>query len=1116
MSKLTKLFKHPVKFFKDAAKNKKLKESKRKIFVVGFSTWKSYLRMFFPKYDLIFLPKDIAKGQFNIQYKKKILLSKDTCQVFIWGFKAPSYILEFLRDEKISTKFVEDGFVRSVKLGATKTPPMSLCLDSKTPYFDATKASDLEDLLNNYDFTGQDLLIKQANAGIKLLLETGVSKYNNSKAVEIDKVYGPKIKSRILVLGQVEDDASIKYGCLKKLTNNDVVRLAVKENPFGQVIYKPHPDVMNGHRPYQSNPEDVENIAQILSTDIPLTNAFETVDHVYTITSLGGFEALLRGIKVTTLGAPFYSGWGLTDDRQICKRRTRILTVAELFAVAYLKYPKYYDVKSGKAESFFSTVNTIKNLIQSKSTSSKNSNSTNGNVKKIKVSTDKNQSKNLYFFGFGAHKLKYYARLHDEYNAYSIDLPVAKQTLLADQAVLKTFNPSEDDLLLIWGYKGAESLEVMFKAIGVKVLRVEDAFIRSIGLGGIHSSPLSYIEDSRGLYFNAKKESDLEHILNTYSFDEDKLLLARSEKIINQMVSQGVSKYNYAEKTDISKFYGVKSRKRVLVIGQVEDDASIQYGCDKQINNNDLVVLAKQENPDAQIIYKPHPDVLNGLRKRASDPSLVEGIATVIYDSISINDALETVDHVYTITSLAGFEALIRNIKVTTIGAPFYSGWGLTDDRQNTLRRNKKLSVVEVFAGAYILYSKYINPFNFERIQVEEALELLTWMKINDIHPVEFQGGVSPQISVNRVNKLLVDGNFKQAQILSNLLVSMHGDAESYYQRAKLKIASGNIDNSVFIDFDYCCNLSKWMVKKYIISYAKFLLEFEGYDKRLNSVLSKLVLLKDKLTQKELIFVCTAYAEGGFFIKIIDLLGKDYIDILMNDIHQINLCSFLFENIEPSEVQTHKSELVSKIKKNVNETVISFENYIKGNIDKVCIVGNSPVELGKKRGHLIDGFEYIIRFNDYSVFHPYSVDYGTKTNVWTRMPKNMGVEEKRGSFDLVIVTGSNPLTRIEDGLEVFNTMSEKYGQVAVVPFDIYKALFRLLGSAPSSGMQVIYWIYCLTGEISKEQIFGFELIDQLPGKDAQYKPQDSRVVRHNWFNERKLFNELVKKSESVV
>ncbi|MBT3144317.1 hypothetical protein [Neptunomonas phycophila] len=343
----------------DISKAKSGNEKKEIIYVVGFSTWKTYLRKYFSEYKLIFLPKTISEKNFNYEFKKAILKNKESCQVFIWGFKAPDYILSFLKENEISTKYVEDGFVRSVKLGATKAPPMSLCLDSVTPYFDATKASEFENLLNSYDFKGKDKILEEARVGMEVLCRTGTSKYNNSSFVNIDDFYGAKNKKRILVIGQVEDDASIKYGCEKHISNNDLVKIAVKENPDSQVIYKPHPDVLNGHRPYQSNPRDVENICLVLTKDIPLANSFETIDHVYTITSLAGFEALLRGIKVTTLGCPFYSGWGLTDDRQHNERRNRKLLVEELFALAYLVYPKYFDPETGKNISFFDVVNLI-------------------------------------------------------------------------------------------------------------------------------------------------------------------------------------------------------------------------------------------------------------------------------------------------------------------------------------------------------------------------------------------------------------------------------------------------------------------------------------------------------------------------------------------------------------------------------------------------------------------------------------------------------------------------------------------------------------------------------------------------------------------------------------
>jgi capsular polysaccharide export protein len=136
---------------------------------------------------------------------------------------------------------------------------------------------------------------------------------------------------------------SIIKGCASPMDNNDLVRIAARENPDAQIIYKPHPEILHGTRPAHSRPDEVRAIAQVLDHDIALADAFETIDHVYTMTSLAGFEALIRGIKVTCLGMPFYAGWGATDDRQICTRRTARRTPEEIFAAAYLLYAKYYD-----------------------------------------------------------------------------------------------------------------------------------------------------------------------------------------------------------------------------------------------------------------------------------------------------------------------------------------------------------------------------------------------------------------------------------------------------------------------------------------------------------------------------------------------------------------------------------------------------------------------------------------------------------------------------------------------------------------------------------------------------------------------------------------------------
>ncbi|MFP3355645.1 hypothetical protein R0K04_30340, partial [Pseudoalteromonas sp. SIMBA_153] len=64
-------------------------------------------------------------------------------------------------------------------------------------------------------------------------------------------------------------------------------------------------------------------------------------------------------------------------------------------------------------------------------------------------------------------------------------------------------------------------------------------------------------------------------------------------------------------------------------------------------------------------------------------------------------------------------------ISVTTFGCPFYSGWGVTDDRQPNLRRKVKRTVEEILAAAYILYPKYFDFDKNETVEVEDVIKKL-------------------------------------------------------------------------------------------------------------------------------------------------------------------------------------------------------------------------------------------------------------------------------------------------------------------------------------------------------------------------------------------------------
>ncbi len=358
--KIHKLIKSPKRFFLDFYANTQNKfylsinrgQQKKIVFAFNIAHWKrNFIKKCFPNSYFVFI-----SSNFNLKKYQNYICANENVEFLIWGANIPESAMHYISKCKIKTKYLEDGFVRSVGLGALHILPHSICLDERGIYFDARKSSDLEVMLQGMDFSSDEKLMQEAKECINLIIENDITKYNLPQTELFKKLYGPKDRRRILVIGQVEDDQSILFGCDRLINNNDVVHLAAKENPDAQIIYKIHPDVLAAKRKELSNPSDVSDLAVLIREPMSLRDALSGVDKVYTISSLAGFECLLRGIPVVTLGCPFYSGWGLTDSRQVNLRRTRTLSLEELFAGAYLVYPKYFDPETGERKSLKETI----------------------------------------------------------------------------------------------------------------------------------------------------------------------------------------------------------------------------------------------------------------------------------------------------------------------------------------------------------------------------------------------------------------------------------------------------------------------------------------------------------------------------------------------------------------------------------------------------------------------------------------------------------------------------------------------------------------------------------------------------------------------------------------
>lgn len=259
--------------------------------------------------------------------------------VALWRSKAPAEAVDDLQRRCTPVIEVEDGFLRSNGLGADCVPPLSITADRLGAYFDPGRPSELEQLLARGGFDPQ--LIERARRLRLTIIEAGLGKYEAGGA-RVERPAGER--RHILVPGQVEDDRSVLSGGFGLVSNLELLKRVRADSPDAYIVYKPHPDVVAGHRKGDIAERTCLEFADQVVIGTPISSLIGMVDEVHVNTSLAGFEALLRDKSVTTHGVPFYAGWGLTRDiGPVPARRTARRSVDELVAAALLLYPRYLD-----------------------------------------------------------------------------------------------------------------------------------------------------------------------------------------------------------------------------------------------------------------------------------------------------------------------------------------------------------------------------------------------------------------------------------------------------------------------------------------------------------------------------------------------------------------------------------------------------------------------------------------------------------------------------------------------------------------------------------------------------------------------------------------------------
>jgi capsular polysaccharide export protein len=311
---------------------------------------------------------------------------------------------------------------------------------------------------------------------------------------------------------------------------------------------------------------------------------------------------------------------------------------------------------------------------------------------------------------------------------HAIDFSPWKKTIVRDyfqgsrvRFVKRAEQVPPGGMLATWGHKpirGKLSEEV-------SLIRLEDGFLRSVGLGADLVRPLSWVMDRRGIYYDATTQSDLEALLKDVAFPEE--LCIRARRLREALCQSGLTKYNVGA----GHWQRPPGASQVILVpGQVESDASIRYGAPGIRTNIDLLNAVRSSNPDAHVLYKPHPDVIAGLRAKGDGEREVAAYCNEVITEAPMGPLLDMVDEVHTLTSLAGFEALLRGKRVVAYGQPFYAGWGLTEDIVPHPRRQRPLTIDELVAGALILYPTYVSKTTGRYTTPERAMqELLSWRK---------------------------------------------------------------------------------------------------------------------------------------------------------------------------------------------------------------------------------------------------------------------------------------------------------------------------------------------------------------------------------------------------
>ena len=293
----------------------------------------------------------LFKGQ-NIIHSHLSLNNNFPC--LHWGYKKTGMSLDTLNSMTNYNNrlfFLEDGFLRSITMKNDKNAReeyktgISFIIDDLTCYYDFTKTSRIEQMLNDKKLVITNEQKARARKLIDTMVKNKINRYNYMPT------YKPEIgqhgRSKVLIFDQSYDD---EYSIFQTNANEHTLKKmlddAIAENPNSDIIIKIHPDNISKNKDsYYTKLKEKKGLYKVYTNINPLS-LIDICDKVYVCNTSLGLNALFMNKEVHVYGLPFYANWGLTIDDKICPRRNNTRTLEELVYIFYIMYTYYVDPRT--------------------------------------------------------------------------------------------------------------------------------------------------------------------------------------------------------------------------------------------------------------------------------------------------------------------------------------------------------------------------------------------------------------------------------------------------------------------------------------------------------------------------------------------------------------------------------------------------------------------------------------------------------------------------------------------------------------------------------------------------------------------------------------------------